>query len=85
MRYQILFCEKVEQDCLSYYAQVTGEDGIIIGWFSVKILKISGYGVAGSRSHASSHIEGIPEPKVNQSSGGDSCYNCTDIAVTEWV
>ena len=64
---------------------VTGEDGIIIGWFSVKILKISGYGVAGSRSHASSHIEGIPEPKVNQSSGGDSCYNCTDIAVTECV
>ena len=50
-----------------------------------KILKISGYGVAGSRSHAGSHIEGIPEPKVNQSSGGDSCYNCTDIAVTECV
>ena len=75
----LFFRKKVQKDLLAYHAQITGKYGIVIFGSPSKVIKILIYGTAGSRSHASAHVQRIFKAEVCDFSGSDSCDHSAAI------
>ena len=73
------FFQEIQKDFLTDVSEIAGKNSVIIAGSAVEVLKIPENGIAGSRCHTASHIEGIFETIINQFSCSDACDHCTVI------